>query len=50
VAARAAVGWPLAVAAETGTIDAPTASELEVLRALEARTEAAHRQPVRLPV
>jgi len=48
--ARAAVGWPLAVAAETETIDAPTASELEVLRALEARTEAAHRQPVRLPV
>jgi len=48
--ARAAVGWPLAVAAETETIGAPTASELGVLRALEARTEAAHRQPVRLPV
>ncbi|MEX1994822.1 MAG: CoA-transferase [Steroidobacteraceae bacterium] len=48
--ARAAVGWPLAVAAETGTIEAPTASELAALRALEARTEAAHRQPVRLPV
>jgi len=48
--ARAAVGWPLAVAAGTGTIEAPTTSELAALRALEARTGAAHRQPVRLPV
>ncbi len=48
--ARAAVGWPLAVAPEIETIAAPTASELVVLRALEARTEAAHRKPVRLPI
>ncbi|MGB5131837.1 MAG: CoA-transferase [Steroidobacteraceae bacterium] len=48
--ARTAIGWPLASAAAIGTIDAPTASELAVLRALEARTEAAHRKPVRLPV
>jgi len=48
--ARAAAGWPLALAPEPGNIEPPTASELAVLRALEARTEAAHRQPVRLPV
>ena len=48
--ARAAIGWPLALAPEIGTVEAPTASELAVLRALEARTAAAHRQPVRLPI
>ena len=48
--ARAAVGWPLVSAPVIGIIDAPMASELAVLRALEARTEAAHRQPVRLPL
>ncbi len=48
--ARAAVGWPLAVAPEIETIAAPTTSELVVLRALETRTEAAHRKPVRLPI
>jgi glutaconate CoA-transferase subunit B len=47
--ALAAVGWPLAVMPEPETCAAPTAVELEVLRALEARTEAAHREPVRLP-
>jgi glutaconate CoA-transferase subunit B len=48
--AVAAIGWPLALAPEIDTIAAPTAQELEVLRALEARTEAAHRTPVRLPL
>jgi len=48
--ARAAIGWPLALASGIEPVEAPTASELAVLRALEARTEAAHRQPVRLPV
>lgn len=48
--ARAGVGWPLALAAEIETIAAPTAAELRALRALEARTAAAHREPVRLPI
>lgn len=47
--ARAAVGWKLAVAQKVETIAAPTAAELGALRALEARTAAAHREPVRLP-
>jgi glutaconate CoA-transferase subunit B len=47
--ARAAVGWKLAVARKVETIAAPTAAELATLRALEARTAAAHREPVRLP-
>ncbi|MGH8135145.1 MAG: CoA-transferase subunit beta [Steroidobacteraceae bacterium] len=48
--ARAAIGWKLEVAQELETIKAPTAAELAELRALEARTEAAHREPVRLPI
>jgi glutaconate CoA-transferase subunit B len=48
--ARAAIGWKLAVAPEIETIAAPTAAELAALRALEARTAAAHREPVRLPL
>ncbi len=48
--ARAAIGWPLAIAPEIESHAAPTASELAVLRALEARTAAAHREPVRLPL
>ena len=48
--ATAAVGWPLAVLPELETCAAPTAPELEALRALEARTAAAHREPVRLPL
>ena len=48
--ARAAIGWPLSVASEPETCAAPTAPELEALRALEARTAAAHREPVRLPL
>jgi glutaconate CoA-transferase subunit B len=47
--AKAAVGWPLALAPDIATIAPPTARELETLRALQARTEAAHREPVRLP-
>ena len=47
--ARAAVGWPLVVAPELDTIAEPTAAELQELRALAARTAAAHREPVRLP-
>jgi glutaconate CoA-transferase subunit B len=48
--ARAAIGWPLAVAPEIEMIAAPTTNELAALRALQARTAAAHREPVRLPI
>ncbi len=48
--AHAAVGWPLAVVSQVETISAPTMNELAALRALKARTEAAHREPVRLPI
>jgi glutaconate CoA-transferase subunit B len=47
--ARAAVGWPLAVAAEIEALAPPTDNELAVLRALKARTAEAHRRPVELP-
>jgi glutaconate CoA-transferase subunit B len=47
--ARAATGWPLAVAATVETLEPPTALELDTLRALQARTREAHRRPVRLP-
>jgi glutaconate CoA-transferase subunit B len=47
--ARAAVGWPLAVAPGLDAIAPPTSAELEALRALQLRTDAAHREPVRLP-
>ena len=47
--ARAATGWPLAVAPALETIAAPTRIELETLRALHARTREAHSRPVRLP-
>src|SRR5262245_47746793 len=48
--ARAAVGWPLARRPETETCARPTTAEIRALRALETRTAAAHREPVRLPV
>lgn len=48
--ARAAIGWPLALAGEAETLAAPTALELETLRAVAARTAAAHREPIKLPV
>jgi glutaconate CoA-transferase subunit B len=47
--ARAAVGWPLAVAAQVATLAPPAPHELEALRALHARTREAHRRPVHLP-
>jgi glutaconate CoA-transferase subunit B len=47
--ARAATGWPLAVAATVETLEPPTALELGTLRALQARTREAHRRAVRLP-
>ena len=47
--ARAAVGWPLAVAAKIETMAPPTAHELEVLRALHARTKHAHSIPLEVP-
>jgi glutaconate CoA-transferase, subunit B len=47
-AARQATGWPLKVAAELKELPAPAAAELEVLRALQAATERAHRSDVRI--
>ena len=47
--ARAAVGWPLSVAAEIEALAPPTEVELAALRALNARTAEAHRRPVELP-
>lgn len=48
--ARAAVGWPLALADHVGIIDEPEAGELEILRDLYARTRTAHARPVALPL
>ena len=48
--ARAAVGWPLAVAGRIERIEPPRPHELTALRALNARTAAAHRRAVELPV
>ena len=42
-AAKDATGWELKVADETTNTDPPTARELEVLRELRARTEAARK-------
>lgn len=47
--ARAVVGWPLALAPDVQTCAPPAPAELHALRALESRTAAAHRIPVRLP-
>lgn len=47
--ARAATGWPLAVAAAVTAVAPPTTRELETLRGLHARTREAHRRPVRIP-
>jgi glutaconate CoA-transferase subunit B len=47
--ARKAVGWPLKVADAIETQSPPSAEELSVLRALNARTEAAHSRPVDFP-
>jgi glutaconate CoA-transferase, subunit B len=42
-AARAACGWPLRFSDRLATTAAPSATELRVLRELQARTDAAHR-------
>jgi len=47
-AARAATGWPLAVAEHLETLPAPQAGELETLRQLEARTREAQARPIRI--
>jgi glutaconate CoA-transferase, subunit B len=47
--ARAAVDWPLVVHESPVTIPRPGATELAALRALHARTAAAHARPVQLP-
>lgn len=47
--ARAAVGWPLAVADVVTKVSPPTDHELHALRALHARTREAHARPVVLP-
>jgi glutaconate CoA-transferase subunit B len=47
--ARKAVGWPLRVAASVETVEPPTPTELDTLRALHARTREAHARPVRVP-
>jgi len=48
--ARAAIGWPLRIADRLDSIAAPTALELDTLRALEARTREAHARPVHIPL
>ncbi len=47
-AARAATGWPLRVAADVEVLAAPDPRDLECLRDLHARTQAAHAEPVRI--
>lgn len=47
--AVAATGWPLQVAELVEVLAPPTREELEVLRALHARTREAHSRPVHLP-
>jgi len=47
--ARAAVGWPLRVAATLDRLEPPAAVELAALRDLHARTREAHARPVHLP-
>jgi glutaconate CoA-transferase subunit B len=47
--ARAAVGWPLALAETIERIAPPTELELSTLRALHARTRLEHARPVTIP-
>jgi glutaconate CoA-transferase subunit B len=47
--ARAAVDWPLLSASTIETLAAPTADELQSLRALHSRTRTAHSRPVHVP-
>lgn len=44
-----ATGWELRVADRLDTIAPPTATELQILRDLHARTRAAHERPIELP-
>lgn len=46
--ARAATGWPLAVAEDLEVLPPPPAEDLHMLRELHARTEVAHATPVRI--
>ena len=46
---RAAIGWPLALHDSPTPVPAPTPLELSALRALLARTAAAHARPVHIP-
>ena len=48
--ARSKVGWALAIADRIDAITPPTMPELETLRALNARTQAAHARPVHIPL
>jgi glutaconate CoA-transferase subunit B len=48
--ARSKVGWPLAIADRIDEIAPPTTLELETLRALNARTKAAHARAVEIPL
>lgn len=48
--ARAAVGWPLRLAERIDTITAPSAVEIDTLRALQARTREAHARSIHLPL
>jgi glutaconate CoA-transferase subunit B len=48
--AKGKVGWSLAIAERIDAIAAPTALELETLRALNARTKAAHARAVEIPL
>jgi len=47
-AARAATGWPLAVAESLETLPPPSPAELAILRDLEGRTQRAHARAVRI--
>ena len=47
--ARAAVGWPLRIGTRVERIGPPTSTEIETLRALQARTREAHNRPVHVP-
>lgn len=47
-AAREATGWPLKVAGIPETLPPPSATDLAVLREMQAATERAHRSPVRI--
>jgi glutaconate CoA-transferase subunit B len=47
--ARAAIAWPLSLAATIDTVAPPSPIELDALRALHDRTREAHRRPAQLP-